>query len=124
MSQYIKSFDLKEKYLLIEAHGTRKNLLEVVMGTTEFVKIIEETKSQKVLLDYRSVTFKINLSDAYNIVKYYEQLAVLSEVKLAALINENTLSLAKTWKDVSLRKGFKLDYFLEFGKAEAWLVGK
>lgn len=122
MSDYIKTFEVKKHYLLIEAHGIRKNLLEVVEGTSQFVEIIQETKSNKVLLDYRHVTFNVNVSDAYNIVRYYEKLPALGEVKIAALINEQTLTLARAWKDISLKRGFSLDYFLEFEKAEQWLI--
>lgn len=124
MGAFIKSFEVKEKYLLIVAQGVRKNFLEVVKGTAEFTEIIKETKSKKVLLDYRLVTFNVHQSDAYKTVKYYEQLPILSQTTIAALINTETLPLARIWKEVSLQRGFSLDYFLEFHTAEQWLLSQ
>lgn len=124
MTEFIKSFEVKENYLLVVAHGTRNSFLDVVKGTTEFAQIIKDTNCTKVLLDYRQVTFKVNLSDAYNTVKFYEQLGALSRVTMAALINAETVALAKTWKEVSVQRGFSMNYFLDKEEAVHWLTSK
>jgi hypothetical protein len=122
MESYVKQFEIRDKYLLIEAQGNRNSLLEVVNGTLQFTKIIQESNQQKVLLDYRNVKFNLNKTDAFSIVRYYEQLPTLAGVKIAALINEPTLSLATTWQDVAIKRGFQTRYFLTFEEAEHWLL--
>jgi hypothetical protein len=124
MESYVKLSEVREKYLFIVSQGNRNNLLEVVNGTLQFSKIIEQTKQRSVLLDYRNVHFNLNKTDAFNIVRYYEQLPALSDVKIAALVNEPTLSLATIWQDVAIKRGFQTRYFLIFEEAENWLLSK
>jgi hypothetical protein len=122
MESFIRHVEKRPRYLLIESHGVRNNLLEIVNGTLQFSKVIQEHGMANVLLDYRAVEFRVNQTDAFNIVRYYEQLPSLAAVRIASLINEQTLPLARIWKDVSTKRGFDFNYFLEFDKAEQWLL--
>jgi hypothetical protein len=122
MNRYIKNVSFHDRYLLITAHGVRNSSLEVAEGTLEFYRYIEQSKSTNVILDYREVTFNNSLTDAFNLVRFYERMPLLKNVKLAAIINEASLPLAHVWQEFAQVRGFQFHFKLDFESAERWLL--
>jgi hypothetical protein len=124
MSKYIKNHSLHADYLLVTAHGVRTSSLEIAEGTFEFYRLIEQTQSRKVLLDYREVDFQNTLADAFNVVRLYESMPLLKSVRMVTIVNNKTVSLARAWKEFANERGFQFEYALNFEEAEQWLLQK
>ena len=123
MSSNIESFIVKDEYLLIIAKaGVRKSLIEIANGADNLAKLVEETKKDKIIFDYREVTFEVNTADAFNVVRYYEKLLPFASVKAASVVNAETEDLASRWIEYARKRKFRFRHFLDMEKAERWLL--
>lgn len=123
MKSKIKSYAVNDKYLfLIAEEGTRNSLGEAAASTKQLAKIIEDSQWDKVLMDYRKVKFNVNVTDAFNITRYYDQFPIFAKVKIASLINVDTVALAESWLEYSRKRGYNFSFFLDFEQAEGWLM--
>lgn len=117
------NFELKDKYVLITSEGERKDFSSVVEGTTRLYEIIEKTKCNLVLLDYRKVIFNVPQTDAFNILRLYEiKMPMLTNIKIAVAVGEKSSGFGAVWKDVAHARGFNYEIFNSLEEAEAWLV--
>lgn len=117
------TFEKKENYLLISSIGVRNNFLEVINGTNEIFKIIEQTKAKAVLFDYRQTEFNIPQTDALNLVRHYETKAPwLQQLKLAAVVNNRNTAIAHLWSELSQTRGFNIRVFDSLDEATRWLT--
>ena len=117
------TFEKRENYVLISSSGVRNNFLEVINGTNEIFKIIEQTQAKAVLFDYRQTEFNIPQTDALNLVRHYEAKAKwLQHLKLAAIVNDRNAPIAQLWSDLSLQRGFNIRVFDSVEEGERWLT--
>lgn len=116
------SFEKRPHYLFVKGRGVRKNLQAVFDSTNELTKIIEETKSKFILLDYSEVITHSSNVDVFNITRLYETKPVLHESCVSCITNPEEIALDKFWEDVSNRRGFNFKVFTDADEAEAWLL--
>ncbi len=119
------TFELKEHYLLVTGYGARKSLKEMVDTANLIMKKAQETKSTKMLVDYRKLDIQVRITDAFNIVKTYEQnLPELRNIVVAGVFEAHHRDFANYWQEVSATRGFTIKVFEDFNEADKWLVGK
>ncbi|MCW5910980.1 MAG: hypothetical protein KIT62_07895 [Cyclobacteriaceae bacterium] len=125
MTQPLVTFDLREHYLLVTGHGARNSLAEMVTTASLIFQKAEETNSRKMLVDYRLLDIKVNLNEAFNIVKAYERkIPGLRNIVVAAVFEPHHRPFAGYWQELSERRGFTIRVFEDFAEAERWLVLK
>lgn len=119
------TFELKDHYLLVTGHGVRKSLKEMVDTAATIIKKAEETNSSKMLVDYRQLDIQVRITEAFNIVKTYEQsLPQLRNIIVAAVFEKHHRVFADYWQEVSSKRGFTIKTFENFTEAERWLIGR
>ncbi len=124
MSPYLKSVTQHPQCLWVVAHGERRSSLDVAEGTREYYRYIEQTRSRHVLLDYREVTFKNSVADAFNVIRLYEKMPLLKDVKMVAVVNSSTLPLAMAWKEFANARGFRFHFTVDVHEAQHWLLSE
>lgn len=116
-------YEVRHDYLFLHAEGTVDTYQKFLMGTNWMYSIIEKTSSTKVLWDYRKVQFKLEQTEAFNIIRIYEQsMPLMANVKLAAVVKPGNKSLAEIWEEIGTRRGYDFGVFTDFSKAESWLT--
>lgn len=117
------SFEVREKYLLVIGRGKRETFKEMVMASEMVYAKTIETKPRFLLVDYRDLEVNLNMSEAVNMVKRSE--AVQPEFKNltgAIVVGPSALEFGHFWKHLATQRGFKVQMFEEFEKAEKWLL--
>lgn len=113
----------KDKFLLVEAEGTRSNFHDIALANLEIAKAIDEYKATRILTDHRNVTYKLNQSDAFNLVRMYEKSGETFEgIKLACCVTEENMSFKKYWEEIGRVRGFELAAFTDIEEAKSWLL--
>lgn len=121
----ILSHEHKGSYLLIVGEGERNTLTEIIEGTRKGEALVKKYKARFVLIDYRNVIFNVNLSDAFNLVKFYEsEMPEAKKVTLAAVVNPHDIELSNFWKSIGNRRNFTFEVFQDIKKAETWLLNR
>ncbi|MBX2916738.1 MAG: hypothetical protein KF856_15825 [Cyclobacteriaceae bacterium] len=124
MSLQPVTFELKDNYLLVTGHGVRKSLKDMVDTAVTIIRKAQETESTKMLVDYRQLDIQVRITEAFNIVKTYEQnLPQLRNITVAAVFERHHRDFASYWQEVSTRRGFTIKTFEDFSEAEKWLLG-
>lgn len=123
MDSLLVTFDLKEKYLLVNGHGKRENLASMVEASAQIYAKVMETGSRYLLVDYRNLQISAHLCEAFNIVKRYEAVQPqLKNVIVAAVFQGNSLEFGTCWRDISQQRGFRFEVFEDIQVAEQWLL--
>jgi hypothetical protein len=123
MEAPLVSFELKDKYLLVVGHGKRDNLMAMSEAASLIFAEIERTQCRFLLLDYRKIEVNVQMGDAFNIVRRYEKLPpILRETIIAAVFEGDGRNFGRYWTEVSRQRGFFIEAFEDFDKAEAWLL--
>lgn len=123
MDSPLVTFDLKEKYLLVNGHGKRDNLASMVEASAQIYAKVMETDSRYLLVDYRNLQISVHLCEAFNIVKRYEAVQPqLKKVIVAAVFHGNSIEFGAYWRDISQQRGFKFEIFEDMHAAEKWLL--
>lgn len=123
MDSPLVTFDLKEKYLLVNGHGKRDNLASMVEASAQIYAKIQETDSRYLLVDYRNLQISAHLCEAFNIVKRYEAVQPhLKNVIVAAVFQGNSVEFGTCWRDISQQRGFRFEIFEDLQTAEQWLL--
>ena len=121
MSKKLK-VQVTENYLLISDEGTRSDLTGAIKGTENIVAAAKKYNRQLVLADYRKVHYDIPLTDAYNLVKVYEnKVPEYRSLIMAAVVDRRDREIAKFWESVSLKRGYSFKIFDSINDAENWL---
>lgn len=119
------SHEHKGSYLLIVGEGERNTLAEIIEGTRKGEALVKKYKARFVLIDYRNVIFNVNLSDAFNLVKFYEsEMPEAKKITIAAVVNQHDIELSNFWKSIGNRRNFTFEVFQDIKKAETWLLNK
>jgi len=119
------TFELKDHYLLVTGHGVRNSLAGMVDSANLIMKKAHETNSTKMLVDFRQLDIQVRITEAFNIVKTYEQsLPELRNIIVAAVFESHHRAFASYWQEVSSKRGFTIKTFENFAEAEKWLVRK
>lgn len=117
------TFELREQYLLVTGHGVRNSLAGMVETANLIIRKALETSSNKMLVDYRQLDIQVRITDAFNIVKTYEQsLPELRLIRVAAVFENRHREFASYWQEVSSKRGFIIKTFEDFDAAERWLI--
>ena len=116
------SFELTDKYLLVIGHGSRDNFASMVAASEIIFAKVEETKTQRLLVDYRKLQINVRMGDAFNIVKRYEAAKPqFKDMVTAAVFDSNGMEFGRYWQEVSRQRGFIIEIFDDFDEAERWL---
>ncbi|HZY82785.1 MAG TPA: hypothetical protein VFE50_24865 [Cyclobacteriaceae bacterium] len=123
MDQPLATFEVREKYLLVVGHGKRDNLRTMAEAAAMIVKKAVESNRNRMLVDYRMLEIEVHMSEAFNIVKGYENhQPELKNITVAAVFDNKALHFAHYWKEVSQKRGFRIEIFEDFDVAERWLL--
>lgn len=115
----------REKYLLVSDEGIRTEFMTPVQKSTELFSAIKESGYSLVLLDYRNVHYKLPQSDAFNLIRYYEQkIPALSSYVIAAVVSNEDVNIGMLWSEVARQRGFPFKTFTDFSEAERWLLSQ
>jgi len=116
------SYKVLNNYFLVTSRGFRHNFLEVALDHIEMVKQIDKHNPSKILLDHRNITYNVNQSDAFNLVKLYQKHENrFKDIKLACCVKTEYLELGDYWKRIAKEKGFSFNAFDCIWEAENWL---
>ncbi len=117
------SFELREKYLLVVGHGKRDDFSSMAEASSVVYDKIIETGSRYLLVDYRKLEINVGIVEAFNIVKRYEtKLPQLKDIVIAAAFETQNLTFANYWKEISEKRGFYIQIFVDLDVAESWLL--
>ncbi|NOT77080.1 MAG: hypothetical protein HOP08_19320 [Cyclobacteriaceae bacterium] len=123
MKEFQLSFEKREKYLFIKGKGERSNLQEILDSTRAFAKVVEQTGSTFLLVDYTETRTQLSNNDIFNITRLYEtQTPVLQKLCLSIIIPKDELSSEKFWEDICSQRGFNFKIFVDKMMAEQWLL--
>ncbi len=117
------NIEVKNGYLLVTAKGDRNDFMSVINGT----KIINEAAKlhniNYVLADYRFIKYNVPLSDAFNLVKLFDQkIPSFGNLTIGAVTNEHNMELAKYWESICHKRGYHYKVFPTFQEAEDWIL--
>lgn len=119
------TFEVRPHYLLVIGQGTRNTLTDMSNGATFIYGKALETKSKNLLVDFRKLKINVPISDAYNIVRGYETAQPeLRNLKIAAVFSKDGMEFGKYWREIASKRGFKIELFESFERAESWLLEK
>ena len=121
------TFEVRDKYLLVVGHGKRDNLLQMTEAADKIVKTAVEFDRYFMLVDYRKLEVDVSNSEAFNIVRGYEQhQPVLRKIVVAAVFDRNGnprgWEFGAFWKEIGEKRGFQIEIFEDIEKAEKWLL--
>lgn len=127
MSQPPVTFEVHEKYLLVVGHGKRDNLLQMTEAADKIVKTAVEYDRFFLLVDYRKLEVDVSMSDAFNIVRGYENHQQdLRKIVVAAVFdrieNPKGWEFGAFWKEISEKRGFHIEIFEDMELARRWLL--
>lgn len=123
MDHPLASFEIREKYLLVTGHGKRDNLKTMAEAAALIVSKALEANRTLMLVDYRDLEIEVHMSEAFNIVKGYEvHQPELKNITVAAVFSSRGLEFGNYWKEISKRRGFRIEIFDDINLAEQWLV--
>jgi len=116
------SYENKDDYLYIKVSGERKSLLEIFEGTAKLHYVAQQMHASLILADYRKVHFNVNMTEAFNLVRLYEnKFPDFGKMSVATVVNTENLEIAKFWEAICIKRGFNNKAFLHIGEAEKWL---
>ena len=111
-----------KQYTLITGEGERTDLTSLIEGTKKIQQIAMENDADFLLLDYRKVKFSVPYTEAYNIVKIYEQkMPVFSKLVMAAVVKKLDWEIAKFWESTSNKRVYTFKVFKHMNEAQSWL---
>ncbi len=117
------SFELRENYLLVFGLGKRDNFSEMAEASAAIYEKVKETKSKKLLVDYRQLEINLSMTQAFNVVRKYEtSMPDLASVAIACVFSEDGLAFGNYWKDIARKRGFDIVIFNDIASAEEWLL--
>lgn len=112
----------RDDYLYFKAIGERNNLSDVVSGSTRLYETAQKLNESHILADYRELIFNVPITEAYNLVRVYENKHPrFYDTALVCVTNPMNLELIKFWVSVSRKRGFNTNVFLTIEEAEEWL---
>ena len=113
----------KDDYLIVTEVGERTSLQEIVKDVKTVYEAAKGYDKRYILADFSRVNNAVPLTDAFNIVKIFEnKFPELSQLTISYVANENNLNLIKFWEYVSNQRGFEIKVFTDFDEAEEWLL--
>ncbi len=119
----IPTIETKEGYVILTANGKCDDFNLMIQGTHMVNEAAKEYGVKHVLLDHRNLSYDLNMSEAFNLVKVYEKdFPSFSGISITAVVNEDGLELAKFWESICLKRGYQSKVFLDFDKAEQWVI--
>lgn len=117
------SFELREQYLLVVGHGSRDDIATMEKASAQILAKAIETKSSGLLVDYRNLVINVKLSEAFNIVKHYEEVHPhLKSIVVAGVFGDRNLEFGKLWTEIGRKRGFTIEFFQDMGLAEKWIL--
>ena len=125
MNDFALTFEQRPRYLFVKGNGIRRSLASIFEGTKEFSKIVEETDSKFILLDYAEVITTVSVADIFNLTRLYEaKTPLFHQLCVSIVINRNELHFEEFWEEICRKRGFNFKIFLEVDEAEQWLLGQ
>lgn len=117
------SFEKREKYLLIKGHGLRDGIQSMMEASKATYAQITKTQSRLLLVDYREVKITLPLSEAFNLIRQYENsMPFLKNTSAAVVLSSNGQAFGRYWYEVGLQRGFNIALFENLEEAEKWLL--
>lgn len=107
--------------LVITVKGVRDNFSQVINGSERIAMAAKSTNKSNILADYSGVQFNLNLSDAFNLIRLYEnQLTDFKNFNLAVVVNDASSEIAKFYESIGKKRAFNICVFTELAKAKSW----
>jgi len=114
--------ELRNDYLYIKASGDRTSFKEIVEGTLDIYESAQKYQTKKVFGDYREVRFKVSITEAFNILRFYEnKLPEFQGIAMCIVINPEDQKIANYWESIFVKRGYNVSVFKDITKAEEWL---
>lgn len=74
-------------------------------------------------MDYRSLYINLNMNEAVNIVKRSEAVhPQLKSFTVATVVGPSGVEFGQFWRHLGAQRGFNVQVFEDFDKAESWLM--
>ncbi len=118
-------FEINDHYLTVRDEGVRTSLSGAVEGTRRIAEAAAKYEKKFVLVDYRKVRYDLSLTEAYNLVKVYEnKVPEFNDIALAVVVNSQDWEIAKFWESISLKRGYSFKLFSRIENAESWILSE
>lgn len=118
-------YEMRDDYLFIKPSGERKSLTEVIKSSENITRLSTAYNTDRILADYTDVYFRLPMTDAFNLVRLYEnRITDFQKVSLAVVINKETYEIGKFWERICHKRGFNNAVFLSISEAREWLLTK
>ncbi|GAA5036940.1 hypothetical protein GCM10011506_32730 [Marivirga lumbricoides] len=117
--------DLKDDYMVVTGTGVRRNFMDIIDGTVKIYNAAKELNISRVIGDYRKVRYEVAMSEAFNLVRYYEmKLPDFYNISMASVSNPKDLEIAKFWEELCNKRGFNAAVFTDYNSAEKWILNQ
>jgi len=114
--------ELRKDYLYVKASGVRTQFSEIMEGTVLLYEASKAYKADKIFADYTEVRFKVPLTEAFNLLRFYEKnLPEFYDVSMSALINPLDQEIAEFWESICRKRGFNVAIFTDLDESKEWL---
>ncbi|MDX1629523.1 MAG: hypothetical protein R3345_12530, partial [Fulvivirga sp.] len=96
---------------------------DLALANLEIAKAIKSYDAKRILTDHRRVTYRLNQSDAFNLVRLYERKGPeFKGVALACCVTKDNMVFKKYWEEIGRVRGFLLKAFTDIDEAREWLL--
>jgi hypothetical protein len=123
MASALVSFNWRTNYLVITGHGVRDGVASMQEASQAIYEEVVKRQAIYLLVDYREVLIQLPMSEAFNMIKRYEQtMPFLKNTTIAVVFNHQGLAFGRYWQEVGALRGFNIHLFDNIVEAEKWLV--
>jgi len=123
MASPLVTFAWRKNYLEITGHGVRNSIPSLQEASQAIYEEVVKRQATYLLVDYRAVEIQLPLSEAFNMIKRYEQtMPFLKNSVVAAVFNAQGLTFGRYWQEVGVQRGFKIHLFEDITEAKSWLI--
>jgi hypothetical protein len=116
------NMEVFDNYLLIKVIGIRNNLNSLIAGSIRMIELSKKYNRKNILADHSGITYNLNLSDMFNLVRLYEtKLPDFKNIRIAGIVKPKDFELGGFWEKLSIKRGFDNKVFCNINEAIQWL---
>lgn len=115
-------YEKRDTYIYLKVSGVRSSTAQLLEGTQLVYDLAKKNNCNYVLCDFTEIEFRLNMAEAFNLVRIYEtRFEDFKSLSLAGVVNSEFEDIAGFWEKISIKRGFNNKSFTSVEKAAKWL---
>lgn len=107
--------------MLVTGQGKRDDISDFVSGVDLLYDLATNNNIFKLLADYRSVSFNVDVSKSESIINRFKPINDPWKLRIATVINEENIALKDLWLKIAEKKMYTTKVFIDLSNAKKWL---